>query len=65
MMQLENIPQIPASVDAPIPPRDLDVIPAPPDPAAAKVRFRLKGETEGPLYQGQALIVPCLNCARK
>jgi hypothetical protein len=36
-----------------------------PDPAAAKVRFRLKGETEGPLYQGQALIVPCLNCARK
>ena len=29
---------------------------------AAKVRFRLKGETDGPIYQGQVQIVPCAGC---
>lgn len=28
----------------------------------AKVRFRLKGNAGGPVYQGQHLIVPCKGC---
>lgn len=37
-----------------------------PQPAArpAKVRFRLKGQLTGPLYQGQQLIVPCKTCTQ-
>ena len=31
----------------------------------AKVRFRIKGEKEGPVYQGQALVKPCVGCAKK
>lgn len=35
------------------------------DPEAAKVRVRIKGEQDGPVFQGQVVIVPCLNCGRK
>ena len=30
--------------------------------AAARIRFRVKGEADGPVYQGQELIVPCVEC---
>ena len=37
-----------------------------PQPApAAKVRFRLKGETDGPIYQGQHIITPCKSCGKQ
>jgi hypothetical protein len=36
-----------------------------PVPTAAKVRFRLKGETEGPIYQGQRIITPCKSCGKQ
>jgi hypothetical protein len=32
---------------------------------AAKVRFRLKGEVDGPVYQGQAVVTPCKSCGGK
>ena len=39
--------------------------PAPQPAPAAKVRFRLKGETDGPIYQGQVQIVPCAGCGKR
>jgi hypothetical protein len=30
---------------------------------AAKVRFRVKGNADGPIYQGQVQIVPCAGCS--
>jgi hypothetical protein len=33
--------------------------------AAAKVRFRIKGEVGGPIYQGQRIVVPCKTCGGK
>lgn len=37
------------------------------DSTAAQVRFHLKGEPQGsgPVYQGQEISIPCLNCGRK
>lgn len=32
------------------------------DPAAAKVRMRIKGNADGPVYQGQTMIRPCGDC---
>lgn len=32
---------------------------------AAKVRIRIKGEPDGPVYQGQEIIQPCDGCAEK
>jgi hypothetical protein len=32
---------------------------------AAMIRFRLKGETTGPVYQGQKVIIPCASCGSK
>jgi hypothetical protein len=32
---------------------------------AAKVRFRIKGEADGPLYEGQKLVVPCSGCGKR
>lgn len=29
---------------------------------AAKVRFRIKGQPDGPVYQGQVKITPCSSC---
>lgn len=29
---------------------------------AAKVRFRLKGAADGPIYQGQNIHTPCATC---
>lgn len=34
----------------------------PEDPQAAKVRFRLKGAADGPIYQGQNIHTPCATC---
>ena len=35
------------------------------DPPAARVRVRVKGSgTEGVVYQGQRVIVPCKNCSK-
>lgn len=31
-------------------------------PEAAKVRFRLKGAADGPIYQGQNIHTPCATC---
>ena len=39
--------------------------PAPQPAPAAKVRFRIKGETDGPIYQGQVAVVPCRSCGGK
>jgi hypothetical protein len=36
-----------------------------PVPTAAKVRFRVKGESDGPVYQGQVQIIPCASCGQK
>jgi hypothetical protein len=36
-----------------------------PAPTAAKVRFRVKGEADGPVYQGQVVVVPCRSCGGK
>jgi hypothetical protein len=33
-----------------------------PQEAAAKVRFRLKGAADGPIYQGQNIHTPCATC---
>jgi len=30
--------------------------------AAAKVKFRIKGQPDGPVYQGQSVIAPCRSC---
>lgn len=30
--------------------------------AAAKVRWKIKGAAEGPVYQGQRLVTPCRGC---
>lgn len=38
--------------------------PAEPD-RTAKVRFRIKGQTDGPIYQGQKIITPCKSCGSK
>lgn len=35
---------------------------APQPPAAAKIRWRLKGACDGPIYQGQKEITPCQGC---
>jgi hypothetical protein len=35
---------------------------APAPPAAAKVRFRIKGQSDGPVYQGQKIVTPCASC---
>lgn len=32
---------------------------------AAMVRFRLKGEADGPVYQGQNVVKPCRTCGKK
>lgn len=32
------------------------------EPRAAKIRYRLKGESDGPIYQGQRILVPCATC---
>lgn len=29
---------------------------------AATVRFRIKGQPDGPIYRGQALLRPCATC---
>lgn len=36
----------------------------PPAPTAAKVRFRIKGQTDGPIYQGQKIVTPCRTCRK-
>jgi hypothetical protein len=36
-----------------------------PAPTATKVRFRVKGEADGPVYQGQVVVVPCRSCGGK
>ena len=36
----------------------------PPKDRAAKVRFRIKGEKDGPVFEGQKLVVPCRGCAK-
>ena len=36
-----------------------------PDPSAFPVKVRIKGQPDGPVFQGQTIIVPCLNCGRK
>lgn len=33
-------------------------------PRTAKVRFRIKGETDGPIYQGQTKIKACQSCGQ-
>ena len=34
-------------------------------PKAAKVRFRVKGSgSEGNVYEGQKLVIPCTNCGK-
>jgi hypothetical protein len=30
--------------------------------APAKVKWRIKGSPDGPVYQGQAIVVPCPAC---
>ena len=38
----------------------------PPDGSrSATLRFRLKGQTAGPVYQGQRLVIPCRACGKK
>ena len=40
-----------------------DGMPTLPRPTrAARVRMRLKGHADGPVYQGQALVRPCPGC---
>lgn len=34
----------------------------PEPPRVAKVRFRIKGQTDGPIYQGQVKFKPCDTC---
>ena len=35
----------------------------PADPSGAfPVKFRLKGEADGPVYSGQAVVIPCRTC---
>jgi hypothetical protein len=36
----------------------------PPKDRAAKMRFRIKGETDGPIYEGQKIILPCKGCGK-
>lgn len=50
----------------------LDQDPPPPSPAEqesevrpARIKMRIKGEEDGPVYEGQTIIIPCLNCGRK
>lgn len=31
----------------------------------ARVRVRLKGETDGPVYEGQRVVVPCKTCGQR
>lgn len=30
---------------------------------AAKVRFRIKGQPDGPVFQGQVIVSPCKGCS--
>ncbi len=41
-----------------------DPVPAA-DPSAAKIRMRIKGQSDGPVYQGQKLVAPCKGCGHK
>lgn len=31
---------------------------------AAKVKFRVKGQPDGPIYEGQRIIIPCKGCGK-
>lgn len=31
----------------------------------AKVKLRIKGQPDGPVYQGQVVVVPCGSCGGK
>jgi len=33
-----------------------------PESRPAQVRFRIKGNTDGPIYRGQELMRPCKTC---
>ena len=35
---------------------------APPRPRAAYVKVKLKGQPDGPIYQGAAIVIPCASC---
>ena len=61
------VPMVPMAPMAPMVPMAPLADPAPPDSTAAKVRFRLKEDPPGtgPVYQGQEITIPCLNCGRK
>jgi len=37
---------------------------ADPTPKAFPVRFRIKGQADGPVYEGQRQIRPCAGCQR-
>lgn len=33
--------------------------------SAARVKWRLKGAVDGPVYEGQREVIPCKNCGQK
>ena len=38
---------------------------APAEAETFPVRFRIKGQKDGPVYTGQRLVVPCKDCEKK
>jgi hypothetical protein len=58
MPNLSPIPRPSAAAYA----REASRTPAESPPEAAKVKFRLKGNEDGHIYQGQEIVVKCRTC---